>query len=190
MSVFLGVDPGSNGGWAAIDQDSRFLRGGRWRTSRVQDIVAQLAELKPQVAMCYLEEVRLFPTQSIGVIINVGALLINQGIWQGILITLGIPYQEITPNAWQNQVNLHHWKKHMVGSKRPGVAPNTPLRLAQELWPAAELTKDVEDGLAVALILAEVARQDALNPLKRQVQQALEVKPKRNRKREGVRYGP
>lgn len=193
MKTFIGIDPGQNGGWAAIDHDSRFLRGGRWRTSKVGDIVAHLAELKPQVATCYLEKVRLFPSQNLGVVLNTGALLINQGLWQGILIALGIPYQEIDPNVWQSQMGLYKWKAALKIVKKlsPGIASsyNTPLKLAKELWPAAELTKDVEDGLAVALLLAECARQDFISPLKKQIRLAFEDKPKRTRTREGVRYG-
>jgi hypothetical protein len=54
-------------------------------------------------------------------------------------------------------VGLHQWKKKLAIN--PGQL--TPLTLARQLWPDAALKYQADDGMAVGLILADLARKQA-----------------------------
>ncbi len=63
----------------------------------------------------------------------------------------------IRPQTWQAGCGLYTWKKRLE------VDPfaDTPLLLARRLWPDASLEFQADDGKAVGLLLASLARSDA-----------------------------
>jgi hypothetical protein len=113
----------------------------------------------------YIEHIRLFPTLPPPILLNTQALLINVGQWHATLAILGIPYVAIPPADWQARYGLQHWRKRQA--KRDALAQRaqvpaltTPLALARHIWPDAPLRTQADDGVAVALLLADLARRD------------------------------
>jgi hypothetical protein len=195
MDYFLGVDPGSNGACAVIDAESAFMWGARWSLNTPSMIVSALKGSADRIKGALIEKVSLFPQKGMGHSVAMQSLLVNAGIWEGWLLAFDIPYKLITPPEWQGMVGLQKWKKHekrleLKGASAMGLIPNTPLRLARKLWPQAPLDHAADDGTAVALILAECARQQALNPIYQQTQATLfTLPPGRKRRRPRAKAG-
>jgi len=161
--------------------------GARWSLNTPSMIIDALKGSADRIKGALIEKVSLFPQKGMGHSVAMQSLLVNAGIWEGWLLAFGIPYKLITPPEWQGMVGLQKWKKHekrleLKGASMMGLIPNTPLRLARKLWPQAPLDHAADDGTAVALILAECARQQALNPIYQQAQATLFTLPKPKRK--------
>lgn len=188
MELYLGVDPGANGACAVIDADSAFMWCARWSLNKPFMISDALKGSSDLIKSGLIEKVSLFPQKGMGHSVAMQSLLVNAGIWQGFCIAHGIPFTLITPPEWQNMVGLQNWKKNeerlnRKGASVMGLIPNTPIRLARKLWPNAPLDHAADDGTAVALILAECARQQAINPLYQQTQATLFQLPQGKKKR-------
>jgi len=75
------------------------------------------------------------------------------GMWIGIVVGLGLPYELVTPQRWQ---------KEMLAGMQGG--KDASCIRAQELFPEADLrlgprSKKLHDGRADALLLAEFGRR-------------------------------
>jgi len=187
MDLYLGIDPGQNGACAVIDAESAFMWCARWSLNKPFMISDALKGSSDRIKGALIEKVSLFPQKGMGHSVAMQSLLVNAGIWQGLCIAHGIPYKLITPPEWQGMVGLQKWKKHekrleLKGASKMGLIPNTPLRLARKLWTNAPLDHAADDGTSVALILAECARQQALNPMYQQAQATLFTMPKPKRR--------
>lgn len=151
-SLFIGIDPGANGGAGILDARGRYLHSWRWQEGDSGESFTYLkraASTGP--CACYIEKISLFTSLSLPVLIQTQKLLINAGRWLQLLDLAGIPYTEIPPRSWQKAFNLTNWRKDK--------AKGSPLALARTLWPQAHLPNQAHDGPAVALLLAELARQ-------------------------------
>ena len=157
MQLFIGIDPGQTGGMGVLDQAGHLVTAVRWDQKDPAQIYHRLELMREQVSRVYLEEVNLPQT---GAGLNFQhtpqALLVNQGIWLGWLIALSLPVALIPPQTWQAATGLHRWKSNLI--KNP-TGP-TPLNLARRSWPTAPLEFQADDGRAVGLLLADLARRD------------------------------
>jgi hypothetical protein len=165
---YLGIDPGRNGGAALLDAGGGIVEVWRWREGR--DPISSYHILGKYIGYkipiySYIEHIRLFPTLPPPILLNTQALLINVGQWHATLAILGIPYVAIPPTDWQARYGLQHWRKRQA--KRDALAQRaqvpaltTPLALARHIWPDAPLRTQADDGVAVALLLADLARRD------------------------------
>lgn len=75
----------------------------------------------------------------------------------------GLVVVQVHPITWQNAYSLAKWQSKV----KDNPASLTPLKLARQLWPQAPLEFQADDGKAVALILADLARRDSLTGLDR-----------------------
>ena len=106
----------------------------------------------------YIEMINAHPAEGIGHVINNLALVDNLGIWKGFCYAAGIPFTLIHPATWQAATGLRSWQ----AKQKLNPAAPSPLSLARQLWPAAPLPYLADDGKAVALLLADLARRDHL----------------------------
>ena len=106
----------------------------------------------------YLELVQTFPQKGSGFQNRNQGLLVNLGVWQGWCLALGVPYLLVSPLTWQAAYCLSHCHD---------IKAESPLEIARRLWPGAPLEFQADDGRAVGLLLAELARRDALAGLDR-----------------------
>lgn len=152
---FFGIDPGLDGGLAVIYSDQNTVAipmltiGTGKRTLDSSEIYYLLKD--PPITFCLIEQQQVMPKQGSVSGFTIGK---NYGILLGILSALRIPFQEIRAKAWQ--------KAMFVGRTRRGKGDS--IALAQQLFPEASLlaterSKKPHDGMAEALLLAELARR-------------------------------
>ncbi|MEW6385929.1 MAG: hypothetical protein AB1491_00210 [Thermodesulfobacteriota bacterium] len=183
-SLFLGIDPGRKGGAGIVDDQGACVHSWRWKDSDPLYTWYHLCEYRDLLINIYIEAVRLFPALPKNVLLNTQALLLNAGRWMGMLDVLQVPYQLISVDEWQAHYNLTRWRKRKARIDRvltqghvklsphtPG--PTTPLSLARTFWPQAPLKTQADDGMAVGLLLADMARQHHLQNFKPQPQTEL-----------------
>jgi hypothetical protein len=165
---FAGIDPGATGGLGVIDSRGWFVAAHRWNAKDPAKLFSIILLLKGMVNNIYIELINAHPGEGLGHVVNNMALVQNWGIWQGFCYAAGIPFTLIHPATWQAAAGLRSWQ---VRQKIDPAAPS-PLSLARQLWPGAPLPCLADDGKAVALILADLARRDALAGVDRAAIQA------------------
>jgi hypothetical protein len=185
MNFYAGIDPGATGGLAVIDRAGRYVAAHRWQTKDPAKLFTLLQALKGQIiGYLYLELVQTFPQLTSGFQNLNQGLLVNLGIWQGFLLAAGIDYELISPLTWQSVHGLQSWAKRQKTARPGDVIPHSPLSLARSRWPAAPLEFQADDGKAVALLLADMARlDDARFVNRRHMREAREEKEKAKKKR-------
>lgn len=156
MKYFVGIDPGITGGLGIVDQDGGYVAALRWDKRRPVTMFERLMMVRDQVALVYLEKIAAFPGEGLGHVVSTLPLSVNWGIWQGFLIAAGMTWVEISPPAWQAAWKLTKWAK-LLRENKP---TSTPLIRARERYPEASLDYQADDGKAVALLLAGMARWD------------------------------
>lgn len=146
MRVYAGIDPGKKGAMSLLfedgttqsvpfDRDAYRVRL-TWLTENGYDI------------FCVLERVSAMPGQGTVSMFSFGE---NYGWIQGVLETLRIPYELVTPQKWK--------KAFSVTSDK-----NTSISVAKRLFPNAQLlrtprSRKDDDNTAESLLLAEYARR-------------------------------
>ena len=187
--LYLGIDPGHRGGAALLDVAGRITDAWRWRPGH--DPMQSYNNLYNYInsgykILSYIEHIRLYPRLPLPVLLNTQNLLLNAGQWQALLDLLRIPYTQITPGDWQARYGLTHWRKRQAriitlarGTSLPDLT--SPLALARHLWPDAPLQSQADDGIAVALLLADLARRDHQAPVAAQAPLPLTTTSQRRR---------
>jgi len=148
---YLGADPGQSGGLAWVG-DTCF---GYAMPETERGLYCLLEELQGEYdfKLCYLEKVHSMPKQGVASSFKFGQ---NYGSLRMALIATNIPFQEVTPQAWQKGLGLRHrikgetqtiWKKYLMA-------------VAQQLFPGVAVTLKTAD----ALLIAEWCRRSQLQP--------------------------
>jgi hypothetical protein len=96
----IGIDPGKSGGIAWIENDLEI------NAKNCPDGADKMAELIKEIvgndeSICYMELVHAFPTDGRSSAFKFG---VNFGIWKGILGTLNIKVELVSPRKWQNKL--------------------------------------------------------------------------------------
>ena len=147
MRAWLGVDPGKRGAAALITSD-----GVAQAVSYPGDI-SQAADIvrgwkaEYEIKLAGLERVHSMPAQGVRSVFSFGE---NFGSWQGILAAMGIPYELVTPQAWQ---------RGLVVPSDGKTPKERALTVARRLYPALDLHRKSDDGRADALLLATWAKR-------------------------------
>lgn len=159
--VFIGIDPGLSGAFAALNEDGELLalhdvptlvvkrKGGKNRTmynlgsmsSLLQDLTSNETKL-----LAYLEDVASSPQQGV-----VSAFTFGRGLgtWEGLLAGLDIPFELIRPQAWKGQA------MHGMGTEKDASRVK-----ALRLYPKASLHRKKDHNRADALLMAWCAWQN------------------------------
>lgn len=176
----MGIDPGALGGIALIDRRGAFIVAHRWMPRDPAKLYRFILTAAPEVrGPVYLEAVHAHPGEGLGFVVRNQSLMVNWGIWQGFLIAAGLSFALIHPATWQTANGLKSWKaKQATNPAAPG-----PLSLARRLWPTAPLDVAADDGKAVALILADLARRDNLTGIDRNAATAANLVKAKARKK-------
>ena len=142
--IYIGVDPGKNGGIAIIDSDGVIAFPFSEERLLIElDGIAQEYE-----CICYLEHVHAMPKQGVSSTFNFG---MNFGFIQGVLKAYAIPYELVTPQKWKKEFSCTSDK-------------NTSIEVCKRLFPgvnlkATERCRKDHDGMAEALLIAEYGRR-------------------------------
>ena len=142
--IYIGVDPGKNGGIAIIDNDGVVAFPFSEERLLIElDGIAQEYE-----CICYLEHVHAMPKQGVSSTFNFG---MNFGFIQGVLKAYEIPYELVTPQKWKKEFSCTSDK-------------NTSIEVCKRLFPnvnlkATDRCRKDHDGMAEALLIAEYGRR-------------------------------
>ncbi len=148
--TYIGIDPGFKGAVAvlrpddvAVVYDPPILMVGKKRDHDIQGMVAILEpwSREPNVHVA-IEKVHSMPQQGVASVFTFGK---GYGIWLGVLATLGLPYELVTPQKWQGVM--------MDGMQRGKDAARAK---AMQLYPKLhdKLKRKSDDGRADALLIA------------------------------------
>lgn len=158
MNCWIGIDPGLSGGVAVIGPRMTAaartpIIGTEKRTMNLAacgGLLRQYVEANSGGAFAVIEKVHAMPQQGVSSTFTFGK---GYGAWMGILATLGIPYQEVTPQAWK-KLMLEGADKEDKGSS---------INRAAGLFPYVNLIPEgcrtPSDGMAEALLMAEYGRR-------------------------------
>ena len=148
-TLFIGIDPGKNGGIACIDMES----GIRYTVPYSDKALIDMSRHESYGGntnhiICCLEKVGAMPGQGVVSMFNFGQ---SVGYIKGVLEAYRIPYQEITPQKWKREFGLTSNKAASA-------------EVCGKLFPDIDLLatprcKKPHDGMAEALLMAEYARR-------------------------------
>lgn len=148
--VYIGIDPGSMGAIAILNSDGSLQKSEIYNAFEISNILSDLKSTNiDSVFICTLEKVHSMPRDGVKQAFKFGE---NYGFVKGSLVSLGIPFQEVTPQSWKKEFSL--LKKDKSES----------IRTCKELFPGVNLfrsdrCKKESDGLAEAILIAEYGRR-------------------------------
>ena len=155
--TIIGIDPGLKGGLAELDETfpSELIpmpvAGGEIDERAVRDWLDERVRSGCNLSV-YLEKVHSMPKQGVK---STGTFLAGWGLIRGILCGLSIPYQLVTPQAWQKDI--------LAGLDRTDTKAAAYL-FASRLWPTVDWRetprcRTPHSGLVDAACIAEYGRR-------------------------------
>ena len=148
--IYIGVDPGVEGGFAVImvDGGQTDVAVGAMEDGCFVRTMQAVADDKLMDKFAIVEQVNSRPKQGAPGMFKFAK---NAGHIEGVLEALRIPYQPVVPRKWKAEFGLNSDKaKSCEVCKR--LFPNVDLRRTEKC------RKD-HDGMAEALLMAEYARR-------------------------------
>lgn len=173
--IYVGIDNGKDGAVVALDRNGEILR--KYKTPLIKasvragkrqgrdeyDLTAMrdvLLAIQTEVkesdgpVMITIEKAQPLPPRMGGSAANFQRGL-SFGLWQGLLVGLGISYQVVTPQAWQ---------KAMLAGIAASDTKQAAAIAAQRLWPGidwrrSDQAKKPDEGLVDAALIAEYGRR-------------------------------
>jgi crossover junction endodeoxyribonuclease RuvC len=142
MTVYIGIDPGANGGMATIEPPDTVYAFPFKKISMklISSMLEDLAGRRECHAL--IEVVHAMPGQGVTSMFNFGY---NFGVLEGLLIGSGIPYDRVTPQAWQKEFDLYKLPGETKTAKK-----NRHKELAQQMFPDLKVTHATADALLIA----------------------------------------
>lgn len=136
--LYIGIDPGKSGGIAALYPDGQVHL-----TAKLSETEKDIAEVLKNFDSSFthwpsalLERVHAMPKQGVSSSFTFGRCY---GFLRGLLIALEIPFDEVTPQAWQKSLRCM-----TKGNK------NVSKQKAQQLFPKIKVTHAIADALLIA----------------------------------------
>ena len=145
-AVRIGIDPGKKGGFAVLI-DGKVWKAEVWDDAEFVDTMRQVSQMRT-VARAAVEKVGAMPHQGTVSMFNFGK---SCGFIEGVLATLDIPYQLISPQKWKAEFGLNSDKQKSI-------------EVCHKLFPDVDLLatprcKKPSDGKAESILLCEYARR-------------------------------
>ena len=139
----IGIDPGQSGGIARmVEYSGAGFVVKTWPMPQTEkDIADLLADLVTELLWgasdaVYLERVHTMPGQGIA---SSGKFMMHYGFLRGVLVALGIPFEEVSPLKWQRALGC------LSGGDK-----NVTKQKAQQLFPHLTITHKTADALLIA----------------------------------------
>jgi len=161
--VFIGIDPGLNGGICVIDGDFGVVAKvvmptiagkGSKREYNVTAIKDFFTLYENDIALAVLEKSQAFPGQGVVSQFRIG---LGFGLLQGLLVGMGIRYQLSHPKTWQKEIF-----KDMDRTDTKQASALYAQRMCPEVrWQATERSTKIHDGLSDAFAIACYAKKIA-----------------------------
>lgn len=165
--LFLGIDPGKDGGLVLIKQDGSIVR--KWKTPLIKSAKARdeydLPAIRDIIQSCVnaiddqrlvvvLEKTQPLPPKMGGSAANYQRGLAF-GIYQAMCVGMGLSYSVISPRTWQKAMFVN------VNAEDTKAAS---VLVAKRLWPKedwkqSERARKDDDGLTDAALIGEFGRR-------------------------------
>lgn len=142
MKCLLGIDPGSQGGFATISEDRSIIHTVSFSNLTETDINAQAIKHFANVEHCWLEKVHSRPGQGVKSTFTFGK---NYGFIRGLLIAHHIPFEDVMPQVWQRKVGFVPPRGASKDDHKKALKG-----YAQQLFPRCVLTLATCDALLIA----------------------------------------
>lgn len=164
MKYYLGIDPGKDGAFVVINQDSEIVEmihtpkiGKDYDKKRIREIL-----MKYNYHKVGIENPQMIPSVSKSAVASLNHCI---GLLEGLSIGLGIPYVVVRPKEWQKECC-----KHVNAQKKPDGKSDTKATsalAATNLWPHANFrltpkgnsSVNIHDGLTDGALIAEYVRR-------------------------------
>jgi len=172
MSLYIGIDPGLQGAIGVVDEQGKhiwiydtpiieFTKGKKKKREydipAIRNILMNFSDIGPTKVTVALEKMQSLPP---GIRIQATfGLGLCQGIFEGLLVGLNIPYELVIPKTWQKEFQI---------TKSKGDKKAQSLMIAERLFPSAELRGPrggKKDGRSDALLIAEWIRRSSLGQM-------------------------
>jgi crossover junction endodeoxyribonuclease RuvC len=145
--IYIGIDPGAKGAMALLDDNARLPEIIPFNKEEYIDRL-RLLFYEEAECICCIESVHALPRQGVA---STWAFGQSYGWLLGMLDTLCIPYQPITPQKWKKEFGLNSDKAKSV-------------EVCKQLFPGINLlrterSRKEDDGLAEASLMALYARR-------------------------------
>ncbi len=145
--MILGIDPGTKGGAVIISEDREIIEVMDFNKTTPHERYDILNKYKKDITICYIEKISSWGLSDLQRIKAIIKLNKEYGIILGILYSVGIPLNHVTPQTWQ---------KRMGCTALPQKTKKQSLQLrAQELFPNR---KKITQNICDALLIAEYGR--------------------------------
>jgi len=156
--IFIGLDPGLQGGMALINESegaTRIMPTIAYRKKRVLDhstLRSILSGFDPDETYAVLEQQHPMPKQGVSSMFSIGY---GFGALKQCLIDFSIPHEVVRATVWQKEFGI---------SSRKGNTKVQALQICQDLFPnvnllATEKSKKPHAGIVDALLIAEFSRR-------------------------------
>jgi len=133
MPPILGIDPGKTGGIAVIGKNLSLAYP---MPKTEKDILELITELAQDCHQVYIEKVGPRPNQAAQATFTFAQ---HYGFLRGVLHSLNIPFDEVTPQKWQKNLSC------LTGGDK-----NISKAKAQQLYPTHKITHLTADALLIA----------------------------------------
>ncbi len=144
--IYIGIDPGKTGAWAAINHNNDFVKCGDMPLHENGRINARQLRIDMQDAIprtdgaeIIIELVAARPGQGVTSMFSFGH---SAGVIEAVASMMLYPVHFVTPQRWKKHCEL-------IGAKK-----SASLDMARDIWPTAPLKLAKHHGRADALLLA------------------------------------
>lgn len=158
MTYVMGIDPGATGGIAFVSDSREFaevFEGGSVDADVVDRIRSFVAKSMPRI--CVVERVASFPGQGSSSTFTFGK---RYGVIRGALLAMGVPFIDVPAQTWQKELGLTIAPSPVKGESEKDKKSRLAKRrkdqkcrgyeLARNLFPTADITKEIADGILLA----------------------------------------
>lgn len=142
--LFLGIDPGMNGGLSIVDRCGIIVDATPMPDTE-RDIADYFKEFAPRIHMAHIEAVHSMPKQGIASAFKFGMGL---GGLRMALVAFSIPFEAVTPQVWQRRIGTLLSGRTLTSGKT--AKKNGTKARAQELFPGHKITHKIADSLLIA----------------------------------------
>lgn len=148
--IFIGIDPGSKGAISVMDSNGLIMFISLYDSYDFANVILGLLDKYNNCSfMCTLEKVHSMPRDGVKQAFKFGE---NYGFVKGTLMSLKIPFQEVSPQTWKKEFSLIKQDKSESIKRCKELFPNI------SLLPTERCKKD-SDGMAEATLICEYGRR-------------------------------
>ena len=150
--IFIGIDPGKNGGVGVINDIDRYKDYISFRCPKTsQEMAMKLMSAIPEKVSLtdvsvYIEHVHAMPGNGVVSMFSFGQ---NLGQWEGILGSFELDVQYVSPRTWMNHYDC---KPNMDKKERKRYLRG----IAEKLFPNIKMTFNISDAVLIANYAKEI----------------------------------